>query len=309
LFDTNTGSTYGPAGPNGFVRPGQPFFQTENEVPQGNPNVGVEEAETWTLGVVFAAPGGLENVTASIDVYNIAITDAIAPLDATFVYSKCFNADGSNPTYSLADPGGWCDLIARDPISGERSSVDAPYRNSGILETTGIDIAANWTKDVGRGSFYLNSLLTVLNKFEIQDATGEPVLDVRDTLSTSFQGAQYKYKVTNTFGYNFGDGKASLGMMWRHLPSIKSETAARVPTTTQTGAPSYNVFSLFSRYAINDRLEFRGGIDNLLDEDPLVVEARPAAGAFFGDSNSDVTRPDYYDTLGRRLYVGIKMSF
>jgi outer membrane cobalamin receptor len=309
LFDTNTGSDYGPAGPNGFVRPGQPFFQTENEVPQGNPNVGVEEAKTWTLGLVVSSPGKLENLTASIDLYNISITNAIAPLDATFVYSKCLNADGSNPTYSINDPGGWCALIKRDAISGERSSVDAPYRNSGNLDTTGVDIAVNWTKDFGGGSFYVNSLLTVLNKFEIQDAASEPALDVRDTLGTSFQGAQYRYKITNTFGYNFGGGKASLGLNWRHLPSIRSETAARVPDTTQRGAESYNAFGLFSRYQINDRLEFRGGIDNLFDEDPQIVEARPATATFAGDSNSDVTRADYYDILGRRAYIGLKMSF
>ena len=70
------------------------------------PDLGVEEAKTWTLGVVFNGPGSLENLTASVDFYNIEITDAIATLDATFVYSKCFNADGvSNPTYSLQRSG------------------------------------------------------------------------------------------------------------------------------------------------------------------------------------------------------------
>ena len=69
------------------------------------------------------------------------------------------------------------------------------------------------------------------------------------------------------------------------------------------------MFGLFSRVTINERLEFRGGIDNLFDEDPLVVEARPVSATFTGDSNSDVTRADYYDILGRRAYVGIKMSF
>ena len=52
---------------------------------------------------MFTAPGGLENLTASVDFYSIEITDAIATLDATFVYSKCLNADGSNPTYSIND--------------------------------------------------------------------------------------------------------------------------------------------------------------------------------------------------------------
>jgi hypothetical protein len=41
-----------------------------------------------------------------------------------------------------------------------------------------------------------------------------------------------------------------------------------------------------------------------LDEDPVIVEARPGV-----DSNTDVTRTEYYDILGRRAYVGLKVSF
>jgi outer membrane receptor protein involved in Fe transport len=256
--------------------------------------------------MVFSAPGGLENLTASLDFYSIDITDAIATIDSTFVYGKCLNSDGvSNPTYVKNDPGGYCSLIFRNAGTGDRETVQAPYVNSGNLNTTGLDMALNWTRDFDAGgSFYINSLLTVLDKFEIQDAAGEPVLDVRDTLSTSYYGAQFKYKLNNTFGYNFSGGRASLGLTWRHLPSIRSETATRNPNTTQLGADSYNSFALFSRYAINDRLEFRGGIDNLLDEEPLIVEARPGI-----DTNADVTRPEYYDILGRRAYVGLKMTF
>ena len=66
---------------------------------------------------------------------------------------------------------------------------------------------------------------------------------------------------------------------------------------------------MFARYTVNERLEFRGGIDNLLDEQPNIVESRPVATNFAGDTNSDVTRADYYDILGRRAYIGLKMSF
>ncbi len=73
---------------------------------------------------MFTAPGGLENLTASVDFYSIEITDAIATVDSTFVYGKCLNADGvSNPTYSLNDPGGYCDFITREVNTGERSLV------------------------------------------------------------------------------------------------------------------------------------------------------------------------------------------
>jgi outer membrane receptor protein involved in Fe transport len=195
-------------------------------------------------------------------------------------------------------------MIGRQPQTGERDSTQAPYVNSGMLETQGVDITVNWTADIGDGSLFINSLVTVLDEFKIQDVDGGQVLDVRDTLSTTYYGAQYKYKLYNTFGYNFPNGRANIGLTWRHLPDIRSETATRNPNTTQLGAESYDLFGLFGRYQINDRLEFRGGIDNLFDEDPVVVEARPGL-----DSNTDVTRPDYYDILGRRAYVGLKMSF
>jgi iron complex outermembrane recepter protein len=311
-FDTNGGSTFGPAGPNGFVRPGLPFFQSENEIPRGNPDVQPEEAETWTLGVVFAGPGSLENLTASIDFYDIEITDVIATIDSTFVYSKCFNADGvSNPTYALHDPKLYCDMIGRQVLTGERDTVQAPYVNSGMLFTRGVDFGINWTADLGDAgsSLYINSQITYLDEFKIQDAPGEIVLDVRDTLSTTYYGAQYKYKMYNTFGFNFPNGRASVALNWRHLPSIRSESAARNPATTQLGADSYDVFGLNTRVMINDRLEFRGGIDNLFDEEPLVVEARPNANPALADSNTDVTRTEYYDALGRRAYIGLKMSF
>ena len=311
-FDTNGGSTFGPAGPSGFVRPGLPFFQSENEIPRGNPDVQPEEAETWTLGVVFAGPGRFENLTASIDAYDIEITDVIATIDSTFVYSKCFNADGvSNPTYALHDPKLYCDMIGRQVLTGERDTVQAPYVNSGMLFTRGVDLGINWTADLGDGgsSLYINSQITYLDEFKIQDAPGEIILDVRDTLSTTYYGAQYKYKMYNTFGFNFPNGRASVALNWRHLPSIRSETAARNPGTSQLGADSYDVFGLNTRVMINDRIEFRGGIDNLFDEDPVVVEARPHANPTLADSNTDVTRTEYYDALGRRAYVGLKVSF
>ena len=103
--------------------------------------------------------------------------------------------------------------------------------NSGTLETRGMDIAVNWTADIGDGggSFYINSLVTFLDEFKIQDAAGEPMLDVRDTLSTSYYGAQYKYKLNNTFGYNFANGRARLGLNWRYLPDDPSETLRAIP--------------------------------------------------------------------------------
>ncbi len=307
-FDTNA------AGPNGFARPGNPFFPLEIELQRGNVNVGSEEAKTWTAGVVFTPGDG--NLTGSVDIYNIEIENAIAPLNSLFVYSKCFNADGaSNPTLTYNDPGGYCRLIGRNTVTGERATVDSPFSNAGVLATTGVDFTVNWLKDVGGdGSFYVNSLLSVLSRFEVQDAPGEAIIDLKDTLAGfgSSGGGQYDFKLTSTFGYNFGGGRSSIGLQWRYLPSIRDESAARNPATRILGVDSYSNFNLFTNYTFNERFSLRAGIDNLFDEEPLIVGTRPVGAngpTDTGDRNAEVTRADYYDVLGRRAYVGIKMNF
>jgi iron complex outermembrane recepter protein len=306
-FDLNA------AGPDGFARPGNPFFPLEIELQRGNVDVGPEEAKTWTLGLVFTPGEG--NLTGSIDVYNIEIEDAIAPLNSLFVYSKCFNADGaSNPTLTYNDPGGYCKLIGRNTVTGERATVDSPFSNAGILATTGVDIAVNWTKDAGDGSFYLNSLVSFLDRFEVQDAPGEPIVDLKDTLAGfgTSGGGQFDYKLTTLVGYNFGGGRASVGLQWRYLPSIRDESAARNPATRISAVDSYQTFNLFAGYTFNERFQLRAGIDNLLDEEPLIVGTRPPGTngpTDPGDRNAEVTRADYYDTLGRRAFVGLQMNF
>src|SRR5690606_31369830 len=106
----NTTSTFGAPGSveaNTFLE-GNQAFTGINTVQVGNPNLTTEEADTWTLGLVFQGPGGLDNLTASIDLYSIEITDAIATFDGQTIYNKCFNRDGlSNPGWSVNDPGGF----------------------------------------------------------------------------------------------------------------------------------------------------------------------------------------------------------
>ena len=129
----------------------------------------------------------------------------------------------------------YCALILRNTSSGERSSVDAPFINTGTLMTSGLDMSVSWTGDVGDGgSFFVNSLVTYLDEYVIQDSPTAIPFDAKGTL---FEGGQYEWKMTNTLGYNFAGGKANVGLQWRYLPEIKDESlhappiASRSPST------------------------------------------------------------------------------
>jgi iron complex outermembrane recepter protein len=295
-FDTQTYSTTGIAGPNGFHRQNPPYFPLENEINRGNANVKPEEGETWTLGAVVEEPFGVERLSFTVDVYNIELTDAIAPENSVAVYSRCLNADGSNPTYSRSNVD--CLKIRRNASTGDREEVDALYSNLGLLKTRGVDLQVNWGRDIGPGTFNASSTINYLDEFLYQTSPTSAIVDATGTLD---QGGQYDYRVFTNFSYvweNF-----NIGLNWRHLAAIEDASKALAPTGPILGTGSYNVFALNGGYTW-DKYSLRFGIDNLLDEEPRVIGANPGV-----DTNTDATNPGYYDILGRRWYMGVKVSF
>ena len=112
--------------------------------------------------------------------------------------------------------------------------------------------------------------------------------------------------------------------------------------TTEFESNDYNLFDLSFGWDINDTLSFRGGITNLFDTEPEIVGAQhglsgrhrlgetSAQGSGFANSaglpnplafSAARTRarsacrryiaynPGYYDTLGRRFFIGLSMQF
>jgi iron complex outermembrane recepter protein len=302
-FDTRPGGANTYVGPFGF-------FAQDNAIVSGNRNLESEEASTWTMGLVMRSPfeaALARDLSVSVDFYNIKITNAIAPTDALTVYSKCFNADGaSNPSYSLSDPGGYCSLIHRDAVSGDRQSVNTPYVNTGAIKTQGTDVDINWRAalaDMGLasapGHVSANVVMTFLDYFKTQATSVSPFLDSAGTLN---QGGQYKWRAFTTLGYSFGN--FDTGLTWLHLPSADPAQKVQSPTTVIQGVASYDLFGLQAAWNMTKTLTIRTGVDNLFDRIPPVVGANPGVNNAGGS-----TMPGYYDVLGRRYYVGVKASF
>jgi outer membrane receptor protein involved in Fe transport len=150
-----------------------------------------EEGRTWTFGLVFRSPfehALARRLTFAIDWYRAKVTGAIAQVGAQTTYDLCFNRDGvSNPTYSLDDPNGMCRRIVRDPVTGDRQYVESTYANLGTLQTSGIDVQANWgvePEDLGLpvpGLLSLDVLFNKLLSFESQSFPTSAVLENKGT--------------------------------------------------------------------------------------------------------------------------------
>lgn len=300
-FDTQTFSITGIPGPEGFHRQNPPFFPLEIALRKGNINVAPEQGKTFTLGAVVSEPFGWENLSVTVDAYRIEVTDAIDPLNVATVYEGCFNSNGaSNPTYDIKNS--WCQMIRRNPVTGDREEVDTPFFNLGTLETQGVDFSVNWSRNIGAGVFSVNSTINYLNNFEYQLAPGGAVVDATGTLD---RGGLFEWQSLTRFSYAWND--LNLGLNWRHLDSAGSAASAPVPTTTIQGPGSYDMFNFNSSYNW-DKYTIRFGIDNLFDVDPELTQSNPL-GPNGGDTDSDVTNPGLYDLLGRRWYLGIQASF
>jgi outer membrane receptor protein involved in Fe transport len=289
------------------------YFPLGRDLQQGNPNLDNEKAKTWTIGAVVTSPFEsplLNRLRLSVDYYNISIEGAIAPASTQLVYQECFNALGNNPTY---DPNNaYCRRIRRASADGLWIATEASFENLGVISTAGIDVQLDWSiaaPGIGgeRGSVFTNIVFNYLDSYKVQNNPGGPTFDYAGSIgSTIFvppYGAQFRWKLNTTLGYDFGPGTVSIN--WRHLPSAKNVASVTNAAAQQTRTKAYDIFDLSGVWRINKMFNFRAGIDNLFDRNPNIIGALPGTTAAVGEPDPAGT----YDVMGRRFYVGVKVDF
>ncbi|MFC3030998.1 TonB-dependent receptor domain-containing protein [Pseudoalteromonas fenneropenaei] len=131
----------------------------------GNPNLSVESSESLTLGLVMTP---IENLTFSIDYYDIEIVDAIKSLTAQTVANNCVDGPVLDPVF--------CGQVTRDPSTLAITTVESGELNTAKLELKGIDFDMKYTLDLanfdlpGLARFGLFVSHTIeLNKYEFQN--------------------------------------------------------------------------------------------------------------------------------------------
>jgi iron complex outermembrane receptor protein len=287
----------------------------------GNRNLASEEGTTWTFGGVFSSPFSspwLEGTTLSVDWYKAEIEDAISTVSAQVAYDLCFNRDGqSNPTYSLNDPNGICANIIRDDVSGAALQVNSQFQNLGLIETSGVDVNLNWRAglaDLGfsaPGALSLNVSFSQLFEFKAQEFPTAPALENAGTLA---RGGMFDWRMVTTLRYMHSNW--DLGLNWRYLPAVDSAQKVTDPNTLIQGANDYDIFNLTGNVNVTETLAISGGIDNLLDTQPEIVGAGQVQtiAAVNGGGTTVLngvgsTSAGYYDVLGRRYFVNVKLRF
>jgi outer membrane receptor protein involved in Fe transport len=272
----------------------------------GNLGLTPEKANTYNVGFVLNSPlsgGLLAQASLSLDYYSISITNVISTVPGLTVLSKCYNLDGSNPSYDVNNL--YCKLIQRD-VTGQLVTVATPYLNLGALKTDGVEAQVNWNYPLTMlepsGHVFVTSAIGWLHKYEVQLLPGGPFLDYTG-ISNGGAGpssvpprATPKWKALTTAGYR--SDLWSLGLRWRYQASMADTTAVLTPATAQVGVPSYSLWDLFGSVKVGKNAEVRAGVNNLFDRDlPFVSSSQ---------NGTDVA---LYDAIGRSFYFGVNLKF
>jgi iron complex outermembrane recepter protein len=292
--------------PQGVIGSYQFGTTATGQVVPGNLNLTPEKANTYNFGAVFNAPtndGVFGDLSLSVDYYNIKIRNVISSIPGATVFSKCFNLDGSNPTYSPTND--FCLPITRD-ATGQLSNVFTPFRNLGALQTDGVEIQAHWgvpARFISESSkLYVETAIGWLNNYKLQLLPGSPFLDYTGiSVGTANPGAvppraAPKWKALTTFGYK--SDILGLGLRWRHQGSLKDSSFVTSPATAAFGVDAYNLWDMFATVKATDKMEFRFGVNNLFDKGIPIV-----------NSSQTGTDAALYDIIGRSFYMGVKVGF
>src|SRR5690606_34511266 len=180
-----------------------------------------------------------------------------------------------NPTYSLEDPRGFCELIERDPVTGNIVRVYNSFDNQGELLISGVDLSLRWSSAPGTlpGTLFVNTNLNYLID-QIQRYGADLVDDY-----AGFGGAS-RFRANTGMTYSWGRGYR-VTLTWNYRDATDSPTSfATTPNATGSASPTLQRNPILAGYkSVN--------LFNL------------TAGATFGPVNASVTVSNLFDKKPR----------
>jgi outer membrane receptor protein involved in Fe transport len=275
------------------------FVQTTG----GYPGLKPETADTYTAGLVFS----LEKVRFSMDWFKINLLDAItqSPGNQPLV-DQCFRNGGAA-----------CNRVTGFGTN-DITAVDSSAVNLAGFLTRGWDYEVNYNLGLKKGgNFNLRFIGTYLYDMIVDTGLGAPPIDYAGqsgpvasfgsfNTQPRWQARTFatwsKNKFTTTFETRYvGAGK--LNATWfESAPGLASNKLPFSVTDNSVSAATYLNWSGSYDFRAADQgkpLQLFWALTNVFDKDPAIA---PGGNAY-------PTNPVFFDTLGRRLRVGIRLEF
>ncbi|WP_137167701.1 TonB-dependent receptor domain-containing protein [Salinimonas lutimaris] len=252
----------------------------------GNPELGVEEADTLTVGVVLTPT---DDFSVSLDYFDIEIEDVISTVGTNNTLDLCYNsaAGGVGSTF--------CNNVTRR-ADGTIDFVTDSFQNAATRTLKGYDLIASYSIDAGPGALSLDYLGTYTAESDFFAFPGADAIECAGNFGLDCGEPLPEYKHRLTVKYGMDD--FTVQMLWRYVGEVEDDDAGTDYAVETISAHSY--FDLMGTYYVSDNYKVTAGVDNLFDKQPPIM----------GDNAQQAnTYPATYDVFGRTYYVRLTATF
>ncbi|WP_462158865.1 TonB-dependent receptor [Pseudoalteromonas sp. GB56] len=252
----------------------------------GNPNIGPEEANTLTAGVVWQ-PQFVENLSMTLDYFDIEVEGAITSVNGSDMLKLCYEDPVGNADF--------CGTFTRHPLTRQVTEINQRPVNAATENVAGVDFNMEYLFDLSGLNAKTTLDITRLLKHESTPFAGQPTIDKVGYI-TEDQGSYTEWRGNFNFMLMADDWSAGL--------SLRYIGAADDVNGGDFDPAGRSVDSLFytdiqGSYRINDAIQLSAGIDNIFDKKAPYLTS-------WNDANTDVMT---YNLIGRRGFMRLNYKF
>ncbi|MBO9498089.1 MAG: TonB-dependent receptor [Novosphingobium sp.] len=255
----------------------------------GNTALKAETARSLNAGVVYQP---FRNFDFSVDYFRVSMKNQVLDLNIDSVLrdeADCRLGENINGTPVDVNSPTCVDALARveryasGALAGQIQAVNVMPINVAREMTDGIDVAAHLKLPTAHAGTFSASLgYTYVFKHTIQQYPGDPVVN----------------KLAYDSDYDIPRDKGTASITWdigKFTTTLTGQRLGKLPNWDEDRyiKASY-LFNLSAQYAINDRLQLSGTIDNLFDKGPA-YDPSYASYPYYDIS--------WFDGVGRSFYL------
>ncbi|MEZ9819283.1 TonB-dependent receptor [Shewanella sp. 10N.286.45.A1] len=259
----------------------------------GSPDVKAETAETYSVGAIWQV---IDDLSLTVDYYNVAIDDAITSTSRSTVMRRCFEVSPTD-----FDPS--CAGASVRNEDGALTSVDSGTGNENQIDTSGIDADITYSMDLGPGTFSTQLVWNYTIEYVITGIeSGEAVDYVGQVLTP-------EHRANLNLAYGIDDFSFAWRMRYwdEAVDSINGENFnfnSGQPLTVGNEIDAVVYHDINARYNFSNGIEAFVGVKNLFDKQPPLLPQ----GTVNGGTGIN-TASEAYDVTGRYFYAGVNFKF
>ena len=272
-----------------------------NLITGGNPNLVAEEGETTTFGVVIT-PSMIENLSVSIDYFDIEVTDAIGSVPAQTSYDRCLTT--GDPAFCAnvtRDTAGTLHLLNEAPDGG-LSGLSQQNVNVSTFATEGVDLNVTYMLDLSdMGSINFDYAATFLDTNYSVAIPGDDKVECAGAYAgpCGLPAPEYNHRFLATWMTPYD---VNVSATWRHIGETDLYGLDDPQGYLEDSMEERNYLDVAATYDYSENVQIRVGANNILGDDAPVTTS---AGTGTGNNN---TYPGLFD-VSTYLFAGVTVKF